>query len=153
MFYGGRLLSHLSASDETVGEFIELLKLNRFSSIVIDSDKRSEQSQINSTKRRLADEVEASNGIAWVTTGREIENDIQKDIFEAACEKLSKCSAANLEDRYADRLARADDAIKQIDKIRLAKEVSALTVSVPDTAAQQVRRLVDFIKSATLKSV
>src|SRR5215207_3599978 len=147
MFYGGRLLAHLSASDETVGEFIELLKLNRFSSIVIDSDKRSEQSQINGTKRRLVDEVEASNGIAWVTTGREIENEIQKEVFEAACTRLSKCSGANLDDRYADRLARADDANKQIDKIRLAREVSMLTVSVPDTAAQQVRRLVDFIKS------
>jgi hypothetical protein len=38
MFYRGRLLAHLSASEETIEEFIELLRLNRFSSIVIDSD-------------------------------------------------------------------------------------------------------------------
>lgn len=153
MFYGGRLLAHLSASDETVGEFIELLRLNRFSSIVIDSDKRSEQSQINDTKRRLVEEVEAHKGVAWVTTGREIENEIQKEVFEEACAKLSKYSPADLDDKYADRLARADDSGKQIDKIRLAREVSVLTLTVPHTAAEYIRKLVDFVKSATFKSV
>jgi hypothetical protein len=40
MFYGGRLLSHLTAGDdEDVSEFIELRSLNRNLAIVIDSDK------------------------------------------------------------------------------------------------------------------
>ena len=82
MFYGGRLLAHLSASEETIGEFIELLRLNRFSSIVIDSDKRSEQSQINATKQRLVREIETNKGIAWVTEGREIENEIQENVLK-----------------------------------------------------------------------
>jgi predicted ATP-dependent endonuclease of OLD family len=53
MFYGGRLLSHLSADDPEVGEFISLRRLNQNISIVIDSDKKSKQSEINETKRRV----------------------------------------------------------------------------------------------------
>jgi hypothetical protein len=153
MFYGGRLLAHLSASEEAVGEFIELLRLNRFSSIVIDSDRRSEQSQLNATKRRLIDEIEAGGGVAWVTSGREIENEIQMDIFEAACAEIKKMSAADLKNQYEDRLVRSDDPTKQIDKISLARSVAKLTASIPDSAADQIQKLIVFIKSATLKSV
>jgi hypothetical protein len=153
MFYGGRLLAHLSASEETIEEFIELLRLNRFSSIVIDSDKRTEQSQINETKQRLVREIEANKGVAWVTAGREIENEIQRDIFEAACAEINRSSAADLDNKYSDRLVRADDTTKQIDKIRLARAVASLTVSVPDSAIEPIRNLTKFIRSATLKSV
>ena len=153
MFYGGRLLAHLSASEETVEEFIELLKLNRFSSIVIDSDKKSEQSAINATKKRLVDEIEANKGVAWVTAGREIENEIEESIFETACRAINKVSAADLKDKYSDRLVRADDATKQIDKIRLARAVVESTLAVPDSAVEPIRSLIAFIRSATLKSV
>jgi hypothetical protein len=153
MFYGGRLLAHLSASEETVGEFIELLRLNRFSSIVIDSDKRSEQSEINQTKQRLVREIEATKGVAWVTAGREIENELQKEVFEAACAKINQSSGADLNDKFSDRLVRADDPAKQIDKIRLARAATSLTVSIPDLAVGPIQKLVEFIKSATLKSV
>jgi hypothetical protein len=153
MFYGGRLLAHLSASEETIDEFIELLRLNRFSSIVIDSDKRTEQSQINETKQRLVREIEGNKGVAWVTSGREIENEIQRNIFEAACAELNRLSAADLDDKYSDRLVRADDPTKQIDKIRLARAAAAIAESVPNSAIEPIRKLIAFIKSATLKSV
>jgi hypothetical protein len=153
MFYGGRLLAHLSASEETIDEFIELLSLNRFSSIVIDSDKRTEQSQINETKQRLVREIEGNKGVAWVTSGREIENEIQRNIFEAACAELNRLSAADLDDKYSDRLVRADDPTKQIDKIRLARAAAAIAESVPNSAIEPIRKLIAFIKSATLKSV
>lgn len=45
MFYGGRLLSHLSADDDAVSEFIALRSLNRHLAIVIDSDKDSPHSK------------------------------------------------------------------------------------------------------------
>jgi AAA15 family ATPase/GTPase len=153
MFYGGRLLAHLSASEETVGGFIELLRLNRFSSIVIDSDKRSTQSELNATKQRLIAEIQANSGVAWITSGREIENEIDVEVFEAACAKINRTSAADLKDKYSDRLVRADDPSKQIDKIALARATAELTVSVPDPVSGPVKELVSFIKSATLKSV
>jgi predicted ATP-dependent endonuclease of OLD family len=39
MFYGCRLLSHLTADDEEISEFISLRKINQNLSIVIDSDR------------------------------------------------------------------------------------------------------------------
>ena len=95
----------------------------------------------------------AVKGVAWVTDGREIENEIQKNIFEAACAELNRTSGADLDDKYSDRLVRSDDPTKQIDKIRLARAAVALTESVPDSAIEPIRKIVAFIKSATLKSV
>ena len=74
MFYGGRLLSHLSANDEEVSEFIQLRALNRHLAIVIDSDKSNAHVTINDTKKRLQQEFQNHGGVVWVTKGREIEN-------------------------------------------------------------------------------
>jgi hypothetical protein len=101
----------------------------------------------------LISEIETAGGIAWVTEGREIENEIQKDIFETGCKKIGRSSAADLDDKYADRLVRADDRTKQIDKIRLARAIIELTHVVPDSSAGILQKIVSFVKSATLKSV
>ena len=80
MFYGGKLLSHLScANPDGDTQFIELLRMNRNSALVMDSDRRKLKSgrfrsHINSTKRRIRDEARKSNAFIWVTEGREIEN-------------------------------------------------------------------------------
>lgn len=75
IFYGGRLLSHLtSATPEESESLINILRVNKNAAIVIDSDKRTTDSQINATKSRLVAEVSGINGVAWVTDGREIEN-------------------------------------------------------------------------------
>ncbi|MGE9007248.1 ATP-dependent nuclease [Leptospira interrogans] len=52
MFYGGRLLSHLSASDDDVTEFINLRSLNRNLAILIDSDRSDEASEISNVLMR-----------------------------------------------------------------------------------------------------
>jgi predicted ATP-dependent endonuclease of OLD family len=72
MFYGGRLLSHLSANDDEVSEFIQLRSLNRHLAIVMDSDRASAHSRLNSTKIRIRDEFNKDGGVAWITKGREI---------------------------------------------------------------------------------
>jgi hypothetical protein len=86
MFYGGRLLSHLSAEDEDVGDFISLLSLNRNSAIVIDSDKKDNKSEINETKKRIVKEFEVSN-IVWISAGREIENYVPPEVIERSLRK------------------------------------------------------------------
>ena len=40
MFYGGRLLRHLSADDEEIDEFINLRRINQNLVIIIDSDRK-----------------------------------------------------------------------------------------------------------------
>ena len=75
IFYGGRLLKHLSGEEaHSIEECISMLNINRNAIILIDSDKRSEQSVLNSTKKRLIAEFEKNENMSWVTLGREIEN-------------------------------------------------------------------------------
>lgn len=84
MFYGGRLLSHLSCDDpDEVEEGIALLRINTNAIILIDSDKRNRQTQLGETKRRIIDEIEALSGIAWVTKGREIENYVPASVLRS----------------------------------------------------------------------
>ena len=74
VFYGGRLLSHLSAVDpaESAGA-VSILSVNRNAILLIDSDRKSSD-DVSATKKRLINEVAAINGIAWVTAGKEVEN-------------------------------------------------------------------------------
>lgn len=84
MFYGGRLLSHLSGEENEMAldEFISLRKLNKRGVIVIDSDKSTAHTHLNRTKKRLIEEFNKGPGFSWVTAGREIENYFTKDQLE-----------------------------------------------------------------------
>ena len=72
MYYGGRLLNHLST--EMVNDFIGLRTLNRHSAILIDSDRKNAKDPLNETKARIVKEFSDEHGYVWVTAGREIEN-------------------------------------------------------------------------------
>lgn len=81
MFYGGRLLSHLSLEREGENDdgFIQLLRINQRSAIVMDSDRKKGLSDpLNATKQRVIAECEKNGLHAWVTDGREIENYLVK---------------------------------------------------------------------------
>ena len=92
MFYGGRLLSHLSMGRDRVAEtkedegaeLIQLLKINQHSAILIDSDRRKAADVTNSTKERIKTECTASGVFCWITPGREIENCLPVAAIEAA---------------------------------------------------------------------
>ncbi|MFK0273669.1 ATP-dependent nuclease [Ensifer sp. NPDC090286] len=100
MFYGGRLLSHLESSPPGDNrELISILGLNRNAAIVIDSDRhlgkpavgkakaKKPRMAINSTKKRVKDEVEAMGGYVWITEGREIENYVPRRVYELLVNK------------------------------------------------------------------
>jgi len=88
MFYGGRLLSHLSGNDDDFSELIQLRDLNRNSAMVIDSDRKSKNDPINATKARLKDEFAKPPGIVWITAGREIENYIDHATLQEAVKQV-----------------------------------------------------------------
>lgn len=88
MFYGGALITHLSASDEALDEFIRLRDLNRNMAIVIDSDRDRKMAELKPHVRRLISEMTGENVIVWVTDGREIENYIDKEKLHAALKAL-----------------------------------------------------------------
>ncbi len=80
VFYGGKLLSHLSAtspSDEA-NEAVKILKVNYNAIIIIDSDKTNEEDGINETKNRIVSEMDKIGAISWITAGTEVENYIPK---------------------------------------------------------------------------
>lgn len=155
MFYGGRLLSHLSADDEEIDEFISLKRLNRNIAVLIDSDKKTASSSINATKKRIVDELDARSEIAWVTAGREIENYIKPDRVAAALGKTYKnFLALESEDKYAHRLHFQCKGSRRkintdVDKMKIARLVCAgeADLGVHDLK-RQVFRIVNMIKKA-----
>ena len=82
LFYGGRLLSHLTGKLDNSNELIQLFKANVHSIIVIDSDKTNPNKKINKTKQRIRKEFNKNQAIVWITQGKEIENYLSRNIFK-----------------------------------------------------------------------
>ena len=130
MFYGGKLLSHLTANDPYVDEFISLRRLNRKIAIVIDSDRKKARERINSTKSRIRREFDNGPGFAWITKGREIENYLDPDIIEK-CVKEIHPSAIELvkKDQYSNLLKyrkinrKRQKVIDVADKVKIARKI------------------------------
>lgn len=165
VFYGGRLLAHLTASSpDEIESAISILRVNRNAIIVIDSDRTRNRTEINETKKRLQQEVQSGEGFAWITEGREIENyipnivldrvlniqNLQKvekwsnvfDVIESAEAELGK----NLERSkvlFAERIAKnysLEDMDSAFDlKIRISDIIGKIRLwnSLPTPASQQ----------------
>lgn len=149
MFYGGRLLSHLSADDETVDDFIQLQRLNRHVALIADSDKRAPQSHVNATKKRVVEEIRKSpGGFAWITKGREIENYIRKERMLAALRDLHpRAKWREAENEWSCSYEASGDKVS-VDKIALARSLArTVDLDVLDLR-QQVEALTTFIKNA-----
>jgi putative ATP-dependent endonuclease of the OLD family len=89
MFFGGDLLAHLTMNEtvvveesKEVAEYIRLLRINRNSAIIIDSDKRRANEQIRQTKQRVKDEAEAEGRLVWITDGKELENYVAQSFLD-----------------------------------------------------------------------
>jgi hypothetical protein len=152
MFYGGRLLSHLSATDEDLETFIGLRRINRNMVIVIDSDKRSAHANINATKRRIREAFSGddSKGFAWVTRGREIENYIPKDQFTSAFKRVHPTSSPNWDGAAYSSAFTSSTAFDSPRKVDIARQAvvgwtqsSSHLLGLDDA----VRRMVHFIRA------
>jgi predicted ATPase/energy-coupling factor transporter ATP-binding protein EcfA2 len=134
MFYGGRLLSRLSARDEDIDEFISLRRLNRNVAVVMDSDFSSATAKINETKRRVRDEL--LGGFCWVTSGREIENYVENSTAELALREIYGERFGGLvgKGRYQKRWQFKDTSqngkVSDADKIKLAERVAGYPVNL-----------------------
>ena len=155
MFYGGRLLSHLSVEDSYVEEFISLLPINRSVAILMDSDLGSPSQDLRGTKSRVIEEVRARGGYAWVTEGREVENYVPLSVREAAV-KIAHPSAEKLSgarNRYGKPLnyliANGTEVSKSFNKIRIAKEAINIGFGLDEFDLNtRMAELVDFVKTA-----
>jgi hypothetical protein len=106
LFYGGKLLSHLTADDEP-SNLISILTVNRNCCIVMDSDLDDESQPIRPTKARLEAEVKSAGGVAWTTAGREIENSLQADVVS---------SVLGTNTKQVGRYAKFDRHIQAVDE-------------------------------------
>lgn len=166
MFYGGRLLSHLSGEPEALEDFIQLRSLNRNSAIVIDSDKKKPRDPLNATKTRVRDEFSKDSGFCWITEGREIENYVEHTALQESVRAINESVYdAPSDGRQYDHalyfkrkapIARrkpkegAESLLEtSIDKVAVAHHVckNALSLDMLDLK-KQVTGLVDFIRNA-----
>lgn len=145
MFFGGGLISHLSAAnsdelsdaeeDDKLKDLISLRELNQNMAIIIDSDKSSKNDDLKPAVMRITQELndKGSESFAWVTFGREIENYINYELLQNAIEfvhpKLYKSAAGkgNIFEHafYFNRVpkAGADPVYKATDKVKVAHKV------------------------------
>lgn len=144
MFYGGRLLSHLTANDPEVEEFISLRRLNRFISIVMDSDRKSKTADINETKTRLQREFDKAPGFAWVTAGREIENYVSPTVLTAAISAVRPSAKLGSMKQYAPCIPEG------VDKVKVARKVAEqeAKLDILDLRAR-AENLVRFIRNSS----
>lgn len=157
MFYGGMLLSHLTVSDSSFQDFINLLPISRTPAILIDSDKGSSTADLRDTKKRVLQEFSDLGGYAWVTEGREIENYYPFDQREVAIKdrhaKVEKLTGGR--NRFAKPLTftRVGET-KEVtaDKVAVAKYLTSNFV--PDTTklelGARLNGLIDYIKAANV---
>ncbi|WP_186148722.1 ATP-dependent nuclease [Burkholderia gladioli] len=164
MFYGGRLLSHLSASDDEINDFISLRSLNRHVALVMDSDRGNSDDEINSTKKRLIDEFSKHGGVAWLTAGREIENYVAHSELQAAVADVYKssyvksCKGGQFDHalHFRRKKTNANDSEgpreiteKNVDKVKVAHTVCAndANLDILDLR-ERVAELVAMIRKA-----
>ena len=153
MFYGGRLLNHLTAKDPEVEEFISLRRLNRNLAVVMDSDRDKQAKRLNKTKMRIRDEFKQEPGFAWVTQGREIENYVATDILREAVEAVAPGRGRDVcEGRFDHALPCANPKAKNsvsVDKVKVARKVADgdAQLDVLDLG-KQIECLVRFIWEA-----
>jgi predicted ATP-dependent endonuclease of OLD family len=144
MFYGGRLLSHLTIDDSEIEDFINISNINRNAAIFIDSDKKDEKDNINHTKERIIKSFAVKKKQFVLTVGREIENYIEIKTLNRALVAIGKKPFAEY-NRYTDIF---ED--QTIDKMKLAKAVIRITNNVFKTGGlkDDIQDLVYSIKKS-----
>jgi hypothetical protein len=159
MFYGGRLLSHLT-SNEIASEnrgldaLIELRSLNRHVCVVMDSDRVNAADAINNTKTRLRSELTDNEGLSWVTQGREIENYISLATMTNALKKVYGRRFFNrvstgVFDHVLPFKDASENVFEKVDKVAVAR---AVCEEKPDFEVLDLRSRVEaviaFIRNA-----
>ncbi len=153
MIYGGKLLNALDASagEEIPAELISLFRINTHFCVLMDSDKKSSHSRLNSTKRRIVDECTQSGAMSWVTWGATIENYVPEDVLAASIEKCysGKKWEHPLGDRFICPLSFTFKGGKtHPDKIRIARTACEAGFSPLGDAVKHVAELCDLICAA-----
>ena len=148
MFYGGRLLSHLTYDSPEIEEFVQLSKLNHNAAIVIDSDKGALDSDLNQTKKRVIENFQKNNCHVWVTDGKEIENYIPEELFNKAIKEVHPQKGFFVEWGQFNNITKIKEG-STIDKVSIAKYIASNKSDYSRLDLEkQIDKLIECIKNA-----
>lgn len=160
MFYGGRLLSRLTAAIEEeianhgLDDLIKLVRINRNMVVIMDSDLKKESGVPNATKQRVKKEMdEYEHGLSWITEGREIENYAPEGVLRNAVNAIKPGLGDTLKNGKFRNLLPKKNGKTVVDKVKVASEVAKLTAKKPVSSwkydlATRVQELCNFIRTA-----
>lgn len=138
LFYGGRLLSHLTGKVDESNELIQLFRANLHSIIVIDSDKTDSKKRINQTKLRIKKEFMQNQAIVWITQGKEIENYLSRNIFNKVYKVNKQIGQYEKIDDFLNENSRKKNigkyyvTNKASESISIAKEMTREDINILD---------------------
>ena len=142
LFYGGRLLSHLTGKVDASNELIQLFRANLHSIIVIDSDKTDSKKRINQTKLRIKKEFMQNQAIVWITQGKEIENYLSRNIFNKVYKVNKQIGQYEKIDDFLNENSRKKNigkyyvTNKASESISIAKEMTREDINILDLETQ-----------------
>ena len=146
MFYGGRLLSHLSGDCDIEDDLIKLMRINKNSFIVIDSDKRDADDDINDTKKRILDEF---GDKCWITKGREIENYLNNEEYENVLKDLGINSLCIKNSIFDNRLSYKSGNVNKVNFAKALVEKYEIPSYEKLDLDTKINELVNFIANAS----
>jgi len=124
MFYGGRILSHFDLNDNG-DDMISMLKININSIIVMDSDRKNENDELNETKKRIINSCRDGSAKVWITGGREIENYLNSDVLKRSIASVHPHFYEQIDtDKWSNVLKyiiKKDSKTRTADKVKVAK--------------------------------
>jgi predicted ATP-dependent endonuclease of OLD family len=92
VYYGGKVLSHFAFSEGGQDDLVDLIRICRYSAVVMDKDTDPKDlgEEVRQTKTRIRDEAskDPEHRAAIFSEGREIENDVDAQVFRKAIAKL-----------------------------------------------------------------
>ncbi|HEM4052640.1 TPA: ATP-binding protein [Streptococcus suis] len=151
LFYGGRLLSHLTGKIGEENEMIQLFRANRHSIIVIDSDKTDSKKRINRSKARIKKEFEENNSLVWVTQGKEIENYLSQRLIKEVYRVDKQIGQYEKIDDFLD-VASSNKKLgtfyvrnKVTESIKLVKYMDETDFKILDLE-ERIKQIVDYVR-------
>lgn len=151
LFYGGALLSHYSTTEQD--PFINLLKINKNSYIIMDSDKRTKQTPLKNRVKRIQNELKNQNNY-WITKGREIENYLPDNVLSSYFDKAMELK---IFDSFPE-IYKKSKKVTNFDKVKFASEIVNLENYTLENLKNQldlqkkIHELLDFIKKSNLEN-
>jgi predicted ATPase len=131
-FFGGATLAHFdfALDDDNIDELIAMISISRFSVVMMDRDlpPTDDDSKLDAKKVRIVGSAQADSGhrMAIISTGRDVENDIDEGVFRLALAEVIGLDVAELDHFRLTGQKKFVEEVTEFVKHRRPKRVSGL---------------------------